>query len=338
MAHELKKYDDLVLYKNSAWHGLGQVMDKEISLDEAVTVAGLGKDVIQEPCFATVEVDGQPVTVDVEKKVNLWPNDDGTFSKLGVVSNDWTIVQVRDMVEDIKAIVQAGDGEIVVESAGSIRNHKKLWFLLDAGKFELPGGDEVRKYLAVANGFDAQTAYSFIPTSTRVVCANTLNAVLDGQVNGIRFSHSENIRDRVDQAKAALFQTNKMHGEFETAARQLANVPISSADAKEFFSKCYTLHNEGGIPLDPKTKKEKRAQEKAAEAFGIFGQILDDEAGKFGGANRWVMLNAYTGLIQHYSRSYDTSKATGHERRVESVLFGSGARKSSQAFSQALSL
>jgi hypothetical protein len=111
--------------KEKAWHNLGQVIDRYPTSSEAIQHAGLDYIVEKRPLF----------TYDTNNHV--WNNEEAipeievpnffatvradTEQVLGVVGNDYEVVQNRDAFTFFDAIVGGGEG-ILYETAGALGN------------------------------------------------------------------------------------------------------------------------------------------------------------------------------------------------------------------------
>jgi hypothetical protein len=131
---------------------------------------------------------------------------------LGIVGEGYVPIQNTELADFCEALAEEGD-VVRCETAGSIRNGERVWFLLKGESFSVRKKDEVRPYICVSNGHDGWTALRCTPTTVRVVCSNTLHMVIPGKENeaGLRVkeatfaaSHTKLIKNRIEEAKLAL--------------------------------------------------------------------------------------------------------------------------------------
>ena len=128
MAHQINfnqktGKDSFMSVKEKAWHNLGQVIDRYPTSSEAIQHAGLDYIVEKRPLF-TYDTDnylGSAETIIPEIAV---PNFFATVRAdteqvLGVVGNDYEVVQNRDAFSFFDAIVGGGEG-ILYETAGAL--------------------------------------------------------------------------------------------------------------------------------------------------------------------------------------------------------------------------
>ena len=116
--------------KEKAWHGLGQIIDRYPTSSEAIEHAGLDYIVEKRPLFTydTANYLGSAETIIPEITV---PNFFATIRAdteqvLGVVGNDYEVVQNRDAFSFFDAIVGGGEG-ILYETAGALGNGERVF-------------------------------------------------------------------------------------------------------------------------------------------------------------------------------------------------------------------
>jgi phage/plasmid-like protein (TIGR03299 family) len=338
MAHEIQQHDKVVLHKNQAWHGLGIVVEDAPTPAKALKIAGLDWTVEQWPVFAT---NGERKKISLGDQVANVRSD--TLTPLGIVTTGYQPVQNKDLAEFCELLAEQGD-IVTVESAGSIRNGGKVWFLLKGESFSVRKKDEVSPYILVSNGHDGGTAIRCTPTSVRVVCSNTLHLVIPRYEKGkltkatpgaFVANHLGDVKQKVEQAKAAL----ELYGKTLDSTRELIDAAaarnVKAEDVQKFFLECYT-RDFGGIPTNPKDATEERARTKAQEACSKVFARFDAEK-SLAGATAWNAFNAYTGWSQN-DRTFWKDPAAEHDRKVHSKLFGQDADRAVQTLVAALAV
>jgi hypothetical protein len=111
--------------KEKAWHNLGQVIDRYPTSSEAIQHAGLDYIVEKRPLF-TYDTDNylssdETITPKIEVSNFFATVRADTEQILGVVGNDYEVVQNRDAFTFFDAIVGGGEG-ILYETAGALGN------------------------------------------------------------------------------------------------------------------------------------------------------------------------------------------------------------------------
>lgn len=338
MAHEIHEHDHVVLHREAAWHGLGTIVQDAPTPAEALKIARLDWSVEQWPISAT---NGEGVRLAIKDQVMNVRTD--VNHALGVVTTGYTPVQNLELAEFCQLLSEQGD-VVKVESAGSIRNGAKVWFLLKGESFSVRGKDEVSQYILASNGHDGKTAVRFTPTDIRVVCSNTLHAVIPQFENGkmtkaapaaFVVNHLGDLSEKLEAAKQALQLYGRAHEQTRLMIDELAAKELTREDVQRFFLECYT-HDFGAIASNPKDKAEEKARDKAMSAFNLFSKRFDDER-ELAGATAWNAFNAYTGWSQN-DRTFWKDPAKESERRIASKLFGQDSERSGQALVRALSL
>ena len=227
------------------------------------------------------------------------------------------------------------------ESIGSIRNGKRVWILMHGQPFDVTGMDDtVFPYLCVSNGHDGGSSFRVTPTTIRVVCSNTLHAVIPraGEELGasaISIKHTKNIMEKISEAKNAL----RHYRETMLTFRQQVIAPlvakqVTQADLDRFFMDVYQV-DFGEVPLNPTNKVEQRRVDRAQSAASLFNIRFDDER-NIGGTTGWNMLNAYTGLLQHDRKARGKDDEARVEKRIDQNLFGLNQNRTLRALETAL--
>ena len=124
MAHEIEQHDGVVLHREKAWHGLGTIVENAPTPTEALQIARLDWSVEQWP-LAAQRPDGGYLPI--KTSVANVRSDVGHV--LGIVGDGYQPIQNRDLAEFCTALAEQDD-VVKIESAGSIRNGAKVWFLL----------------------------------------------------------------------------------------------------------------------------------------------------------------------------------------------------------------
>jgi phage/plasmid-like protein (TIGR03299 family) len=211
MAHEITTIDRVGLLGKQAWHNLGIVIDEELSAIAAAERFGLTWPVAQYPLVAKLP-DGTELEIPTHVANVRTADQDGNAIRhlLGVVGADYSVCQNRELAEFTDALAQTG--RVTIESCGSVRGGKRVWFLARGEAFDVGGSDKVWPYVLVSNGHDGTQAIRITPTTVRVVCSNTLHMVIP-DVEGTQaesaayvIRHSGLIADKLGQARQALAQ------------------------------------------------------------------------------------------------------------------------------------
>ena len=230
MAHMLEQYGDMASFaslREPAWHGLGTVLDHEVSTTEMLSVAHLaGWDVRLEDVnlpgrshknyFATV-------------RTNPF---DGEDDVLGIVGSRYNVLQNEELFDFGDALLDGGRWE----TAGSIKNGTVVFgsLALDREITLDPNGvgDKVNTYLLVHTSHDGSLAIQASVTPVRVVCQNTLNMAVgrDGRKakQSFRIRHTQTVTGKVAAAREALGLAAKYLDAFEIEAQAMIAKQINT--------------------------------------------------------------------------------------------------------------
>jgi phage/plasmid-like protein (TIGR03299 family) len=294
------------------WHGLGNQVESDITVADAIVAAGLDWEVGLKNLQT---VDGVPVNHRA-----TYRKTDGSI--LGVVGPRYTPLQNRDSFDWFQPFLDAG--ECALHTAGSLHSGQKVWVLaqLNRDNSEIVAGDEVSKFILLSNSHDGTTAIRVGYTPIRVVCANTLawaHSNTNSQLIRIRHTRSsksnlENVRDIMDNINAG----------FEATAEQfrfLASKDFNQADIRRYVK--VMLGIEGTIDGDIKTRTRNIMDEILALVEGP-KQSATNVRGTW-----WAAYNGYNEYLNY-------NKGRTEDNRLDSLWFGANANDNNKALNKAM--
>ena len=294
------------------WHGLGNQVESDITVADAIVAAGLDWEVGLKDLQT---VDGVPVNHRA-----TYRKTDGSI--LGVVGPRYTPLQNRDSFDWFQPFLDAG--ECALHTAGSLHSGQKVWVLaqLNRDNSEIVTGDEVSKCILLSNSHDGTTAIRVGYTPIRVVCANTLawaHSNTNSQLIRIRHTRSsksnlENVRDIMDNINAG----------FEATAEQfrfLASKDFNQADIRRYVK--VMLGIEGTIDGDIKTRTRNIMDEILALVEGP-KQSATNVRGTW-----WAAYNGYNEYLNY-------NKGRTEDNRLDSLWFGANANDNNKALNKAM--
>jgi phage/plasmid-like protein (TIGR03299 family) len=294
MSHEIfinvRGKASLAYVNDEPWHGLGQELTADASLETWIEEAGFNYTIDAAPAQYTT-----PAGIQVMDSRNVLYRSD-TNAPLSVVGSKYKVVQPGEVMEFFRDLTESQAFEL--ETAGSLFNGQKYWALARTGKTARIGGkgskDVVNGYLMLATSCDGtlQTVAQF--TSVRVVCNNTLTAALGTDrknLNAVKVSH-RSIFDAAKVKEALCIDTS--WSDFVDGANELAQIKVSDKDALDFV-----IHLVG----DP----AKPAQDQA-EATKAVATVYQLYKGKGRGSElkssedtAWGLVNAVTEYVDHFA-------------------------------------
>lgn len=209
--------------REKPWHGLGTKVEEAPTSADALRLAGLDWQVIQEPIYTDTgeRISGYKANVrDSDRKV------------LGVVTDRYKIIQNQEAFAFTDALL--GEG-VRYETAGALQEGKKVWLLARLPREYIISGERISPYLVFSNTHDGSGAVKVALTPIRVVCNNTLNLALNTASRSWSMIHTGNIKNKVWEAKNTLFMAEeymeKLGKEFENLRKQ----KLSDQQVKEYI-------------------------------------------------------------------------------------------------------
>lgn len=240
MSHEITRRADgkdemaFTGAREAIWHGLGQNLDDNASLEDWRTAAGMDWEVLQSPLtYTSVDV------ANCETNTHLFPDRQVLFRSdnkepLGIVSEDFKIVQPEQVIEFFRDLVDNHGYKL--STAGTLFGGKRFWALADVQKTgEVTAGDRIDGHLLLTTAVDGTMSTQARFTSTRVVCNNTLTVALAGASTRpvIRVTHKRDFD--ADAVKIDMKLIDEGWTKFMGQMRHLANKPMSARQTREFF-------------------------------------------------------------------------------------------------------
>jgi phage/plasmid-like protein (TIGR03299 family) len=333
MAHEVYQIDgeDSMAYVgDTPWHGLGQKIDPDASLEDWIATAHMDWEIKEGAVGFFRSEDG--LIQSVPNRKALYRSDNGEY--LSTVGINYHPVQPPEVIEFFRSLVESGDFKM--ETAGSLFHGRRLWALANIGKTaRIMGQDEVRGYLLLATACDGTLANTGLFTVIRVVCNNTLEFSLfeaeneEGERNKrrcVKIPHSRKFDP--DEMKAELGLGAYAFDEFVRMSTMMAGLNVTDLGVAEFLTRIH-------LPADYDVEDDKfpelvetemeRSHTKIGQIFDLYhngpGSDLKSSKGTL-----WGAVNAVTRFYDHERRSQST------DNRLNSAWFGAGARVKKRAW------
>src|SRR5574337_502122 len=240
MSSEISQFGDffeLAFKRDVPWHGLGQNVEENDSLDTMIKKANIEWHFLRKPI--SMQIDNRTVQPGMDI---LYRNDN--YFPLSVVSPSYEIVQPKEIFDFYRSLIDnAGYSMDVI---GALHQGKKVWALVKTSTFEVVEGDKVDCYLLLATSYDGSLATTAKFTTIRVVCNNTLNMALREQ-SGVKVRHSTKFNPEVVMDK--LVEQNK----WIEQTKRLVNLRISQKMAQDILMEC--LNKKGDVRESMQYKK-----------------------------------------------------------------------------------
>ena len=247
MAHEVESMYYVSNEENGRfvpWHGLGTPVEEAPNSYEALRIAGLNW-----------KVESKPVFVNDKEVPNYVANvRDSDNSVLGIVTNRYKIVQNEEAFSFTDALIS---GDVRYETAGSLKNGKRIWLLAKLPETKVID-DVVVPYVCFTNTHDGTGAVQAIMSPIRVVCNNTLNLALTNAKRSWSMRHVGDINGKIEEAREVLGLADKYMKELNVFADKLANTSLPFEKAKEIVNELFPIDKED-------SDREKRNMQKCRD-------------------------------------------------------------------------
>lgn len=308
------------------WHGLGEQILPEDSIDDIRIKAGLDYDVIKTPVQYT-----QPHAVPTFDAHNVVPipasslrtSKDAcvlyrsdTGDDLSVVGNKYQVVQPREIVEFYRDLV--ADYGFQIEVVGALRGGRKVWALANTNEaFNLDPEDKLKGYLLLATSYDSSMATQARFTSVRVVCNNTLTLANSMGKPAVSVPHSTSFN--ADKVKLDL-NIGPTFNSFQVDARVLSKRKVDNKKAVNLLLQAYFDLKDDKEVADYVANKdnEKRIEKLLERTWNIASSAPGARTDSADGT-LWGLLNVVTYDVDH------TPRRTA-DVKLDRAWFGEGDR------------
>lgn len=218
--------------REKPWHGLGTVVMEAPTSADALRIAGLDWNVLQEPVYTEFGelIEGYRANVrDADRKV------------LGVVSDRYKVVQNVEAFSFTDELLGKG---VRYETAGSLQEGKKVWLLARLPREYIIAGERISPYLVFSNTHDGSGSVKVAVTPVRVVCNNTLNLALSTAKRSFSMMHTGNVQDKIQEAKDTLFMAEEYMDCLGIEFEQLRRQKITDVQAREYIEQLLPMEEE----------------------------------------------------------------------------------------------
>lgn len=290
------------------WHGLGQPVDANMTVDEMLVAAGLDWEVNMQPMFAQAK-DGTMIKM-LGKRALMRSSDNKILTN---ASEFWKPMQNKEVLEFFREYTESGGASL--ETAGSLRGGKVIWALARINKgFIVKGSrsDEVKGYVLLCTRHEVGTRHKLLTTATRVVCANTL-AMAERDM--CAFSQNHMTVFDTAKAKESIGLARDQIAQMEIDIGKLAVKPISEFDKLKILCSVFDPEVENSEYL---TYILDHPEAKSKDMRKIYESI--DNAPGADPKTAWGVLNGVTHFFDHVA-GHDSSA------RLYNAWFGDRASK-----------
>lgn len=307
MAHEIDLTTGIpaIAYVGETpWHGLGQELQPDASIEVWTQAAGLNWEVDRAP----VEFAINDQMVQMPSRNVLYRND--THAALSVVSDSYKVVQPAQIMDFFRELTAQSNAQM--ETAGSLQDGKVIWALARMGDDFLVKDDAIAPYLMLSTSYDMSTPTIAKLVATRVVCRNTIQIALDESgKRQVRIPHSTEFR--AEDVRAGL---DISLSEFEAFKQRALNLSAMSFNLSDMDKYLLELLQPSVGEIDGDKIRKSKTYGKIMELFK--GQQLGGEQDAVD-LSAWGALNAVTEYIDHH-------KGRNQSSRLMDAWFFEGAK------------
>lgn len=328
MSHEIDEIAPgvhaAVFARQDAWHHLGVTLDHEFTAAEAMKHAHLaGWDVRKTPLYwdENLTAGDVPEHTVPDRWATVRTNPvTGAAEYLGVVGGTYRPIQNEEHVDLLDTLVDESGAHF--DTAGSLRKGREVFISMKLPDHITVGGqDRIDLNLVALNSHDGSSAFRFLVSPIRVVCANTQAAAIREARSSFSIRHTSGAGGRLQEARDALGLTFKFVGAFNEAAERMVATDATPGWVDDFLAEVFQV---GDTP----TVREQKKLNGVLELYRG-SSTLDGIRG-----TRWGAYNAVTEYIDHYAPANGQDKATA--RAVRALTSHAANQTKERAFSLAL--
>lgn len=318
MAHQIavvKGKASIAYVGDKPWHGLGQELTADASIETWKKEAGMDWEIKDSPIYFN---DGSGSKVYTGSRV-LYRGDTG--EQLSIVSDEYRIVQPGQVLDFFQDLVSLQGMKLA--TAGVLYGGRRFWALADTGRAaDVLGNDRVKGMLLLTTSCDGTMATSAMFTTVRVVCNNTLTLAMNkDSKSATRVTH-RSVFDPT-KVKADLGLLDTAWETFKANITAMGKVKMSDNDAYDFVKK---------LLVNPDREADKQPYTVERDVQAILNRAKNGMGADKTYGTLWGVLNGVTEFVDHDSRARIPDHA------LWSSWFGKGSNLKTKAYEAALEL
>lgn len=328
--------------KERAWHKLGQVFDRPMTINEALEASHADYEVALQPIVAMTPEMSQhladpnypmdkyqdEVIASFFPKMKCTMRMD-TMQPLGIVTDSYGVVQNKDAFSFIDTLCSGGltDHAPVIECAGVLGQGERVFVTAKFSEdiiLDNKGDDRVEMYMVFTTSHDGLGSVRCLCTPIRVVCNNTLNAAMSFNKGSLALRHSANIMQRLDltneenakMACKALNLMNVYNNSLKERFEHLKAVKVAEKDLQKIIAsvvltdESFELYQKTNGLSDMSTRSKNLIADMHNTIEGGVGQDMGER-----GTAMWVL----NGLTSYYQNN---ANFRNEETKFDAILQG----------------
>ena len=334
--------------KERAWHRLGQVFDRPMTVKEALEashadykveladVMFISPDIIKALAESKDGMISADLLIDAVIKGKKATVRTDKNKPLGIVSDTYGIVQNHDAFTFVDTLCtgQVGDHTPVIECAGVLGQGERVFI---TAKFpediilDNKGDDKVEMYMMFTTSHDGTGAVKCVVSPVRTVCENTMRMALAHNAGMLSLRHSSNIMQRLDltskeNTEFAFKALNLMRvykRSLEQRFDHLRNIKIAEQDLDRILAEVVLSEKSMEIYKKVGTMEHDDIPTQSKNTFNAMKMAVENGVGQdYGerGTGLWVM----NGITSYYQ---NTATWRNEELKFDSILHGYTSKK-----------
>lgn len=330
MAHNISiinGFAEAMFANRPAWHSLGTIFDQGGTTgpdgDTARRLARLSWLVDKQQLFHNgKEVPDKFATVRMD-----------TGDVMGIVGKDYTVQQNHESFAAVDDLVK--DGIMRYEAAFALRGGAETVLLARFPQTdEIAEGDHSLRYVAWMNSHDGSSPVIGLPTSVRVVCANTKRLALtrDGS-KARKVKHTASMAERIAEVQSYLSQYNTGFTLYRDQASLLATRQVTASGIEDYLNTLFPIKaNDVKRTVTRRTNARKSVRDTLQTVSRSEARLIPSIAGTW-----WELFNAVTYAVDH-NKQVTNFHGKGRklaENQFNSRISGKGSDIKDNAFNLA---
>ena len=342
MAHRVLKNDQgWTKGKGAVWH-IGETKDRWTEGDELLTPAAAGRigwkrkdgaDGIWNPrlipAWAQVDHDqwvkipGSFHTIRDDMDAD---NADRFISQGRGTGIGYHLITNQDIIDFCDALCAGG---AFVDSCGSLMNGRRVFMSMALPKTAEIVDEPAVCHMLLTTPHDGTACFEAILAQLLTVCWNTLQWNRQGAQTNVKIRHTWKAAERLAEADRIITVAEANFGPSVDIFRRLALKKLSDETARAFVE---SFHGEG--------KRGEKATNRVLELYHG-AQLGAKTAARQGTA--WGLVNAFsqyieTDMVIRRHKDEDGMPKDAEEARMQSVIFGAGAKRRDAVMNKAMAL
>lgn len=316
--------------KERAWHRLGQVFDRPMTMQEALEASHADYEVGLQPIVALTPNLSEYMAKECDSisdfqdgmmnavMDSVVPNYKvtmrlDTMKPLGIVTDSYGVVQNREAFAFIDTLCSGGltDHAPVIECAGVLGQGERVFVTAKFAEdiiLDNKGDDKVEMYMVFTTSHDGSGSVKCLCTPIRVVCNNTLNSALRNNVGCLSLRHSINVTKRLDltneENAAMACKALNLMGVYTKSLKErfelLKAVKVAEKDLDRIFAS--VVLSDVDFDLYKKTNGMTDISTRAKNLMGDMRMALENGIGQDMGV-RGTAMWVYNGLTSYFQNN-----------------------------------